>query len=178
MAHDSNIAEAAIYVGTYAKYNDGSLFGKWLKLSDYSDITEFYEACALLHKDEQDPEYMFQDYEHIPEELVSECSLSEKFFMVRDALEDLGDSETTPFLIWCNNTGRKLSSEDTDDLIADFKDDYIGEYDSEKDFAYELAQQRNDLSEFAKSYFDYEAYANDLFGDSYWSEDGYVFYNS
>ena len=54
------LLEARVYVGTYNKYNNGSLFGKWLDLSDYSD------------KDEQEPEFMFQDYENIPETLISE----------------------------------------------------------------------------------------------------------
>ncbi|MGJ1211183.1 MULTISPECIES: antirestriction protein ArdA [Sphingobacterium] len=35
-----------------------------------------------------------------------------------------------------------------------------------------------DLPEFAKTYFDYEAYARDLFSDDYWSDRGHVFYNS
>ncbi|WP_260264062.1 antirestriction protein ArdA [Elizabethkingia ursingii] len=52
-----------IYVGTYKKYNEGSLFGKWLSLSDYSDYDELLEAMKELHKDEDDPEFMFQDYE-------------------------------------------------------------------------------------------------------------------
>lgn len=60
------LSEARVYVGTYAKYNNGSLFGKWLDLSDYSDKEEFIEACWELHKDEEDPELMFQDYENIP----------------------------------------------------------------------------------------------------------------
>ncbi len=60
-----NISEARIYVGTYAKYNEGSIFGKWLDLSDYSDKDEFYETCRELHKDEEDPELMFQDWEYI-----------------------------------------------------------------------------------------------------------------
>ena len=47
-----DITQASVYVGTYAKYNDGSIFGKWLKLSDYADRKEFYEACAQLHSDE------------------------------------------------------------------------------------------------------------------------------
>ena len=55
-----NISEARIYVGTYAKYNDGSIEGKWLDLSDYSDKEEFYEACRELHKDEEDPESEYQ----------------------------------------------------------------------------------------------------------------------
>ncbi|MDV3778667.1 antirestriction protein, partial [Elizabethkingia anophelis] len=52
-----------IYVGTYKKYNEGSLFGKWLNLSDYSDYDELLEAMKELHQDEEDPEFMFQDYE-------------------------------------------------------------------------------------------------------------------
>ena len=43
------LSEAKVYVGTYAKYNNGSLFGAWLDLSDYSDKEEFYEACRELH---------------------------------------------------------------------------------------------------------------------------------
>ena len=41
-----------VYVGTYNKYNNGSLFGKWLDLSDYPDKDEFLEACRELHEDE------------------------------------------------------------------------------------------------------------------------------
>ena len=50
-----------VYVGTYAKYNNGNLFGEWLELDDYSDEDEFLEACRELHSDEEDPELMFQD---------------------------------------------------------------------------------------------------------------------
>ena len=35
------LSEARVYVGTYAKYNNGSLFGKWLDLSDYRTRTSF-----------------------------------------------------------------------------------------------------------------------------------------
>ena len=31
------LSEVKVYVGTYAKYNNGSLSGAWLDLSDYSD---------------------------------------------------------------------------------------------------------------------------------------------
>ena len=55
------LSEAKIYVSTYVKYNAGSIFGKWLDLSDYSDKDEFNEACRELQKDEEDAEYMYQD---------------------------------------------------------------------------------------------------------------------
>ena len=32
----ATLSEARVYVGTYGKYNNGSLFGAWLDLSDYS----------------------------------------------------------------------------------------------------------------------------------------------
>ena len=68
----ATLSEASVYVGTYGKYNNGSLFGAWLDLSDYADKEEFYEACRELHKDEEDAEFMFQDWENVPEGLIGE----------------------------------------------------------------------------------------------------------
>ncbi len=178
MAHHINISEASVYVGTYAKYNNGSIFGKWLKLSDYADKKEFYEACQELHSDEEDPEFMFQDYENIPEGLISECSISDNIFEILTALEDMDEHLQEPFLIWCANGHHRLSGQDINDLISDFENDYIGKYEDEEEYARELVDERSDLSEFALQYFDYEAYAKDLFCGNYWIEDGYVFYQS
>jgi antirestriction protein len=67
-----------VYVGTYAKYSNGDLAGAWLDLSDYADWSDFYEAATKLHSDEADPELMFQDWEGIPENMISESSISEE----------------------------------------------------------------------------------------------------
>jgi len=173
MQYDINIAEASVYVGTYAKYNNGSIFGKWLDLSDYSDINEFYEACASLHQDEEDPEYMFQDYENIPEGLISECSFSKNFFAVRDALDNMDDSEA--FFIWCSNGHHNLSSERVKDLLTSFNEDFIGAYESESEYAEEYVDNVYDLPEWAQPYFDYEKFATNLFCGDYWFSNGYVF---
>ena len=42
-----------IYVGTYAKYNNGSIQGEWLDLDDYTDKSDFIQACLELHDDEE-----------------------------------------------------------------------------------------------------------------------------
>ena len=55
----THTTEPRLYVGTYAKYNSGSLRGAWMSLEGH-DKESFYAACAELHKDEADPEYMFQ----------------------------------------------------------------------------------------------------------------------
>ena len=118
------LSEAKVYVGTYGKYNNGSLSGAWLDLSDYSDKEEFYEACRELHGDEEDAEYMFQDWENVPEGLIGESWISENFFSLRDAVEDLDDTEQEAFFVWCNYKSHDLSEEDADDLVRDFRDEY------------------------------------------------------
>ena len=169
------ILEAKIYVGTYAKYNNGSLAGAWLDLSNYSDKEEFYEACRDLHEDEEDAEYMFQDWENVPEGLIGESWISENFFTLRDAVEDLDDTEREAFFVWCDYKRCDLGEEDADNLVCDFRDEYQGEYKDEEDFAYKILEEIYDLPEFAKTYFDYEKFARDLFKCDYWMDQGFVF---
>ena len=80
-----------IYVGTYAKYNNGSIFGEWVDLEIYDNKEDFFEYCKELHSDEEDPEFMFQDYENIPKKLISECSVSDKLFDYVEAIKDMED---------------------------------------------------------------------------------------
>ncbi|WP_455499588.1 antirestriction protein ArdA [Butyricimonas virosa] len=171
-----NLQEAAIYVGTYHKYNCGSIEGRWMNLSDYSDKEEFLEACANLHSDEEDPEFMFQDWENIPEVFIGESWLSEKFFEVRDKMDEMDESKQKAFSAWLDYYSFDIAKKDIDDLVRDFQDQYLGEYDSEEDFAEECVRTMEDLSDFARSYFDYGAYARDLFMDGYDYVDGFVFY--
>lgn len=56
-----DILDAAVYVGTYGKYNDGDLTGQWLRIADYPTKDAFMKKARAIHKDEREPEYMFQD---------------------------------------------------------------------------------------------------------------------
>lgn len=58
-----------VYVGTWKKYNNGSIYGKWLTLNNYSTYDEFLSACRKVHSNEKDPEFMIQDKEGIPDGL-------------------------------------------------------------------------------------------------------------
>lgn len=69
-----------VYVGTYKKYNEGSLNGGWLNLNDYSNYSDFLKACKQLHKNERDPEFMIQDSEGFPDGLDCMEWLSEQDF--------------------------------------------------------------------------------------------------
>ncbi|WP_076446351.1 antirestriction protein ArdA [Chryseobacterium sp. RU37D] len=123
---------ASIYVGTYAKYNNGSLYGKWLNLSDYSDYDELLTAMYELHSDESDPEFMFQDYEcPILEKLglLSECNISKDIY---DVLEQINDSEhDLEVYEACLDC---LENRDFQSLYEYVNNFYYGEFESDEDF--------------------------------------------
>lgn len=62
----------AVYCGTYAKYNAGSIKGAWVDLTQFDNGKDFVAYCRKLHGDEADPELMFQDYENFPDWMYSE----------------------------------------------------------------------------------------------------------
>lgn len=106
-----NLSEALVYVGTYSKYNNGSLSGKWLDLSDYSDKEEFYETCQELHGDETDAEYMFQDWENIPSGLIGESWISDHILDVIEAVSYLNGNEQEAFYIWLYDRGYDIDTD-------------------------------------------------------------------
>ena len=91
---------ASVYVGTYGKYNNGSLAGGWLDLADYPKYSDFLAACRKLHKNERDPEFMIQDTEDFPDGLSCMEWLSEQDFNdVKLAMrEEQQESEGKPAL--------------------------------------------------------------------------------
>lgn len=90
-AQKSNVpADWEIYVSTYAKYNGGSLEGKWLHLCDYASKDEFLKACRELHKDEADPELMFQDASGVPSWMWGESSISDEIWSYKPEKEQKG----------------------------------------------------------------------------------------
>jgi antirestriction protein len=147
-----------VYVGTYGKYNSGSIEGKWLDLEDYSDKDEFLEACAELHKDEHDPEFMFQDYKNIPEGMISESHIESETW---DWL-NLDDDDKELLAVY------KSLGFGGDESIKSARDAFYGRYDDEEDFAYQYVEDTgmlHDVPDNVKNYFDYEAFGRDLLMD-------------
>lgn len=64
------VYNSRVYVGTYAKYNNGSLAGAWIALAGCKDYDDFLAQCRKVHKDEQEPEFMIQDAECMPDGLA------------------------------------------------------------------------------------------------------------
>lgn len=176
----TNLLDAKVYVGTYSKYSNGSIFGKWLNLSAFSGKDEFLLACSEIHKDEKEPEFMFQDYKNIPDCLISESYISEKVFEILNSLSDLEDNEIDAFYAYLNldiYDIYDIEKTDIDDLICNFRIAYMGKYKSKEDFSYKIVDSFYDLPKFAKTYFDYKAFSRDLFISKYQYVSGFVFRN-
>lgn len=71
---------ARVYVGTYAKYNRGSIYGAWIDLAKCETYNDFLRKCKEVHKGERDPEFMIQDSEGFPDGLDCMEWLNEQDF--------------------------------------------------------------------------------------------------
>lgn len=157
--HDSD--SPALYCGTYGKYNSGSFNGMWVNVSTFESYEDFRDFCLAIHADEDDPELMFQDGENIPDSLCS---------------ESMGEEEFNNLLKYC-----ELCDEYNVSAVGDFlelyspkdlesmPDAYVGVYDSREEFAEEKADEDFNLPNMGEiaQYFDYNAYARDLFINDY-----------
>jgi antirestriction protein len=158
---------ARIYVGTYAKYNSGSIAGAWLDLEDYSDKEEFLAACADLHKDESDPELMFQDHEDIPAGMVSESHISDEVWQWLE----LSEHEREIIRVYREHEDESASFEY---ILEAFQ----GTARDEEDYAQQLAEDMGVIDENASwpnNCIDWERAARELFMDGYSIHEGYVF---
>lgn len=78
-----------VYVGTYKKYNSGSIAGGWISLQDCNSYDDFLSKCRKLHADERDAEFMIQDTENFPDGLeCGEWIDKKEYDDVKKALSD------------------------------------------------------------------------------------------
>ena len=141
-----------VFVSTYAKYNSGSLKGEWLDLEDYACKQDFYEACAELHSDEDDPEIMLEDHEGIPSYFIGESYIKDEFWSYMDC--NMDDEVKAAYV---------EAKDRWDD--EDCESSYIGEFDNFTELAEYLVDEQGTLSEIPEHlqyYFDYEAYGRDI----------------
>ena len=163
--------QPSVYCGTYRKYNEGSLFGAWLDISKFSDYDEFIQVCRWLHADEEDPELMFQDYECFPSALYCESCMGEDTFNMILEYAELDDDDREAVDDWMD------LGHDFD--MKKFREAYQGHYASEEDFAENIVDDCYDIKKALgnlSSYFDYKAFARDLFMYDYeMGNNNYVF---
>ena len=167
--YDYTSGNPALYVGTYHKYNCGSFYGMWVDLTSFLDYDDFMEFCYLLHIDEEDPEFMYQDYENFSSEWYSESCFDEVTFDKIIEYGNMDEEDRNMFNAFTDNYGE-------DYPLDEIRQRFHGKWDSELEYAEQLLNDcYSDMPEFARRYFDMEQFARDLFAYDYSFVDGYVF---
>ena len=163
----------AVYCGTYAKYNNGSLYGMWIDLSTFENYHDFMEFCNRLHANEAEPELMFQDYEHYPEQWYCEGCMGESTFDKIKEYAALSEERREAYEAY-------LSYWD-EGTLEDFEERYEGKYNSPEDFAEYLCEECGyfkNLPAWLQCCIDYSAVWRNLdTGGDYTEVDGHIFRN-
>ena len=172
--HSADICEdvRAVYVGTWHKYNNGSLYGLWIDVDTFEDADEFLKFCRAIHADEEDPELMFQDTCNIPEHFTD--TRTDSFFANSyfDFTSNYGEDEQK---IICEYWNEVYSETEPAEIL----DCFVAENNFE-DFADEIADmqieciQDKKLRDFIAENFDYEKHRENL--SYYNTTTNYIFF--
>ncbi len=144
-------------------------FALIIDLYTFSCYEDFVAACRWLHRDEQDPEFAYLDYENYPDEWYNESGLDEATFERILEYADLDDDEQEAFRAFLDVTS------DSDADLSDFRERYCGRWDSEEEFAQHLADELcmfDNVPESITCFFDFKAFARELFMSDYDMGDG------
>ena len=152
-----NKSVPSVYVGTFFKYNNGSLEGEWVDLTQFSDREEFYEYCGELHNDEDDPEFMFQDWEYIPDGMIGESWIKESLWDLMPFYEEYGYDLVHDVMNDCNLT-------DADEFESAMQNASIYYTDSVSDAVQMFCEEvgETDNPEWCARYFDMEKWGRDI----------------
>lgn len=168
----NKLGNPAVYVGTYHKYNCGSLFGAWLDLLTFETYQEFIQTCKTLHGDEEDPELMFQDFDFcIRKDPRSEWFDDEDFEMTQEAFDRYGDDmeKYDAYREWLEDFEGGYPEE--------FEYRLAGKFDSDEDFAEDYIENGDyNIPDWLDGCIDWTQVWYKLFNDYYQSYNGFYVY--
>ena len=149
-----------IYVACLAAYNAGLLHGKWIDANqDEEDIMEEIQTMLKASPEPFAEEWAIHDYENFGPVKLSEHESIEKVAELGQAMAEHGLAAAAYF--------------DENKNLENFEDSLIGIFTSEIDFAHYWLEQSGHLKFLEESglsyFFDFAAYARDLFLDELWS---------
>lgn len=161
-----NLSEAEVVVTTQKEIDNDTHGGDWCRLSDYGDIGEFYNACHSYFPSEENPELRYPAWENIPDVLINKKWFCPNFFEIRDALEQLDESETDYFMSWCNHHSHNIATDDPYLLVTRYRDSHTSypEFDCGET---EIPDDTPVYQSIIGNFFDMERYATEVFGDNY-----------
>ncbi len=152
-----------IYVACLAAYNNGILHGQWIEANQeveaiQAEIQDMLTQSPIANAEE----WAIHDYEGFYGLQLSEYEDITEVAEMAALIEKHGEA-------WA----RYVDHVGMDNATGDgFKEAYHGQWDSEEDFAENLAEETMKIPEHLQYYIDYEKLARDLFIDEYFSAEG------
>lgn len=171
-----------IYIANLGKYNEGELVGEWISLpATEEELEELFVRIKVAHYDEDGDYVPYYEEDGIIYEEVAIHDYETEIGL------DIGEYDNIEEL---NELAERLEDEDIEVIKAiieatgydlDYALDNVDNVTfypnaSLLDVAYEIVEECYDLPEFAKTYFDYNAFARDLGYDGYYEvENGTIY---
>ena len=151
-----------IYVACLAAYNNGYLHGAWIDANQDKDAL-YDEIKRMLSKSpiERAEEWAIHDYEGFCGLRLSEYEDIATVAEMAAMIEEHGEA----WAKYAEYQGVKYATKES------FEDAYEGEWESEQDFAENLASETMEIPKHLEYYIDYEKLARDLFINDYFSAD-------
>ena len=182
----NNTERFLIYVASLSDYNAGILHGTWIGFDQLADLGDLCASIAAMlatsptAKATGQPakEWAIHDYEGWCGLDIDENDYPTSLWLRYETLSSLLEEGYSPDAI--RDYVEWSGDDHFDDSFKEaFEEAYVGQYDSEREFAEEWADDTGVLKSVPDNlrwYFDYEAFARDLFlTDYYMSDSGHVF---
>tara|TARA_R100000808_G_C2096815_1_gene115263 strand:+ start:196 stop:711 length:516 start_codon:yes stop_codon:yes gene_type:complete len=162
-----------IYVACLASYNSGILYGAWIDCDQSEeDIRDAISEMLADSPTEGAEEYAIHDYEGWQGATLYAYHDIGELSDFAELLEEHGEA----YALWCAHVGADYGNSGNE-----FQDAYCGEWSSELEYAEHIIDECYTLEGIMAQYFDYEAFARDLFMDMFSIESSghtvYVFDN-
>ena len=171
MANNINFS---VFVENGMDYRNGGMVGEWFNLPmTEEELVEAFAKIGVKYSEDDcilNRDYVITDYEN---DVNYEVGDYEPIGLLNDLASRLEDVQCMEWLTaYMDETGESL-----DEAIDCYEDNSVWYGDMTlEEVAEELVEDTENLSEFARRYFDYEAYARDLRIDGYVEYDGGVLY--
>lgn len=116
----NDLQNAEITIETRFSIESGANNGNTFSMSEYNNMEELMIDCAGWFDMESEPEYIYKEWNGIPDCLINESWFSPNFFELRDALQAIGDSSTYIFWKWCETFGWNPGADEPSQLVTEF----------------------------------------------------------
>ncbi len=169
-------SETRIYVASLSDYNAGRLHGEWIDADqDADEIQAAVKAMLAKSKEPSAEEWAIHDYEGFGGIRIHEWESFETVSELAAAIEEHGDAFAAFY-------GYQDQADTVAECVEAFEDAYRGEWDSERDYAEQFAEDCGyEVPEWLRYHVDWDSVARDLFCGDCYSVDAspgvYVFVN-